>query len=156
MTSQLAAPPESVSIIERAPEKALILRIEGPVSEMPRMMGDAFGRTIQAIQGAGATVVGPPFARYHDFGPTIHAEVGFPFSGTLVAADPLEVVELPGGRAVTTTHVGPYDRIGDAWERAQTFVKEHELTVAGPPWECYLTGPDEPGPPVTQVVFPIG
>jgi effector-binding domain-containing protein len=155
MTTQTTAPPEAVSIIDRQPEQALVLRIEGPVGEMPRMMGEAFGRTIAGIQSAGATVSGMPFARYHGFGPIVTADVGFPFTGTLTPPPGLEICELPGGRAVTTTHVGPYDQIGLAWERAQAFVKEHELTTSGPPWECYLTGPDEPGPPVTQVVFPV-
>ena len=29
------------------------------------------------------------------------------------------------------------------------------MTASGPAWESYLTGPDEPGPPVTEMSFPI-
>jgi effector-binding domain-containing protein len=35
------------------------------------------------------------------------------------------------------------------------FAREHGLTPTGPGWECYLTGPDEPGPPVTEIFWPV-
>jgi effector-binding domain-containing protein len=57
---------------------------------------------------------------------------------------------------VTVTHVGPYDAIGTAWERAQAWMGEQGETPSGPGWETYLTGPDEPGPPVTEITFPLG
>jgi effector-binding domain-containing protein len=93
--------------------------------------------------------------RYFEFGERIKAEAGFPFSGTLVATDRVCQSMLPGGRAVTTTYVGPYDGIGAAWERVTTWLAEHELDRRDAPWEAYLTGPDEPGPPVTAIFFPI-
>jgi effector-binding domain-containing protein len=56
---------------------------------------------------------------------------------------------------VTTTHIGPYDEVGKAWERGMTWMAEHELAPTGPGWECYLTGPDEPGLPVTEIFWPV-
>jgi hypothetical protein len=32
---------------------------------------------------------------------------------------------------------------------------EHQLECAEPAWEAYLTGPDDPGPPVTKIFWPI-
>lgn len=154
MTIQ-ATRPLTVSIVERPAQSALILDIEGPVSEMPKLMGEAFGRTIAAIEASGATPAGPPFARYLGFGQTVKAEVGFPFQGPVAPTPPLRIVELPGGRLVTTTHVGPYESIGEAWDRATSWMTESGLEASGPPWECYLTGPQEPGPPVTEILWPV-
>jgi effector-binding domain-containing protein len=156
MTVHVATSPDVVSIVQREPQEALVVDIEGPTAEMPRMMADAFGRTAAAVESAGATFAGPPFARYHSFGEVVRAEVGFPFLGRVEPpVGPLRIVELPGGRAVTTTHVGPYDKLGEAWERAQAWMAERKLVASGPPWECYLTDPETPGPPVTEVVMPI-
>lgn len=154
MTTRTEAP-ETVSIVELPTRHALILDIDGPVADMPRLMGEAFARTIAAVERAGGTVTGPPLARYLAFGPRVRAEVGFPFIGQVSPEDPLRIVELPGGRAVTTTHVGPYDAIGEAWDRAAGWLRAEGLETAGPPWETYLTGPNEPGPPVTGIFFPI-
>jgi effector-binding domain-containing protein len=154
MTVQ-ATVPESVSTVERPPQPALVLEIEGAVTDIPRLMGDAFGTTLNAFQHGGGVPAGPPFARYLEFGRTVRAEVGFPFRGALTPQPPLRIVELPGGRLVTTTHVGPYESIGEAWDRATGWMTESGTEAAGPPWECYLTGPEEPGPPVTQIFWPV-
>ena len=47
------------------------------------------------------------------------------------------------------------DQIGDAWERVQAWIKEHELESTAAPWEAYLTGPEDPGPPITEIFFPV-
>lgn len=150
-----APPTEEVKVVELTERPAIVVRISGPVESMPTMMGDAFGRTAEAITGAGAAFGGPPFARYLSFGELIEAEVGFPYQGSVEPSGELFVAKLPGGRAVTTTHVGPYDEIGTAWDRVSSWMRAFGLESAGPPWECYLTGPEEPGPPVTEIYFPI-
>ncbi|HET7704306.1 MAG TPA: GyrI-like domain-containing protein [Candidatus Limnocylindrales bacterium] len=135
---------------------AAIVRLAGPVADLPRLMWEAFDLTLKAITAGGATPAGPPFARYLAFGPQVEAEIGFPFSGTVTPSGRVELSELPGGATVMTTHVGPYDTISEAWERVQAWMKEHAMTASGPPWEAYVTGPQDPGPPVTEIYFPIG
>lgn len=151
-TRPVAAP----RIVELAARPAAVVRIEGTVADLPRLIGEAFGLTAGAITASGATIAGPPFARYLAFGGRIEAEVGFPFEGRLVPTERVFEAKLPGGRAVTVTHVGPYDEIGSAWERAQAWMGHQGVTPSGPGWEAYLTGPDEPGPPVTEIYFPLG
>jgi effector-binding domain-containing protein len=147
-----AKTPEIIDLVERP---AAVVRIDATMEEFPRLIGEAFGLAAQAIQGCDATIAGHPFARYLSFGDRIEAEAGFPLVGTLVPTDRVTPMLLPGGRAVTVTHVGPYDEIGAAWERTTAWMGEHGLEGAGPPWEAYLTGPDEPGPPVTEIFLPI-
>jgi effector-binding domain-containing protein len=147
-----AKTPEIIELVERP---AAVVRIDATMEEFPRLVGEAFGLAAQAIQGSDATIAGHPFARYLSFGFRIEAEAGFPLDGTLVPTDRVTPTLLPGGRAVTATHVGAYDEIAAAWERTTAWMGEHHLEGAGPPWEAYLTGPDEPGPPVTEIFWPI-
>lgn len=147
-----AITPEFVELLERP---AAVVTIEGRVDEFPRLLGDAFGVTAQAIGASGAVVAGHPFVRYHGFGERIQAEAGFPFAGTLRPTERVHQIVLPGGRAVRAVHVGSYDQIGAAWERVNAWLGEHELVGNGAPWEAYLTGPDEPGPPITEILFPV-
>ena len=140
---------------EIAPRRAAIVRIHGEASELPALMGSAFGVTAEAIMSAGAAFAGPPFARYLSMGAPFEAEVGFPFAGEVRPDGPVEIVELPGGPVVRTRHVGSYETIGLAWDRAAAWMREHELTITGAPWECYLTGPEEPGDPITEIVWPV-
>jgi effector-binding domain-containing protein len=148
-------PAKTPEIVELAERPAAVVHIEATMEEFPRLIGEAFGVTAQTIAVSGATIAGPPFARYLSFGDRIVAEAGFPFAGTVVPTDRVSLTTLPGGRAVTATHVGPYDEISAAWERSGAWMGEQQLASAGFPWETYLTGPDDPGPPVTAIFWPI-
>lgn len=143
------------TIVELPEQAAAVVDIEGPVAELPALLGEAFCLTEAAITASGAEVAGPPFARYLGLGERIRAEIGFPFRGTLRPTDRVRQAVLPGGRAVTTRHVGSYETVATAWERGMAFQREHGLTPSGPGWECYLTGPEEPGPPVTEIFWPV-
>ncbi len=147
-----AKTPEIIELVERP---AAVIPFEVAMADFPQTIGEAFRLTAEAITKGGAVIAGMPFIRYMSFGELIAAEAGFPYAGKLVPIGKVIQTMLPGGRAVTTTHVGPYDEIGAAWDRAQAWMKEHELEMAGPPWEAYLTGPDDPGPAVTEIYWPI-
>lgn len=152
LASRRAKTPEIVELAER---QAAIVPVAATMDEFPRALGEAFGLAARAIADSGATIAGHPFARYLSFGDRIEAEVGFPFTGTLIPTDRVRQATLPGGRAVTATHVGPYDEIGTTWDRATAWMGEHQLECTGSAWEAYLTGPDDPGPPVTEIFWPI-
>src|SRR5690348_17051564 len=82
MTSTiLAAAPQ---IVELEPRHAAVVRVVGATAELPSMLRDAFGATARQIGVSGAQTAGPPFARYLAFGATVEAEVGFPYTGSLV------------------------------------------------------------------------
>jgi effector-binding domain-containing protein len=147
-----ALTPEIVNLPE---QQAAVVEIHGRVDEFPRLLGEAFGLTAGALGASGAVIAGHPFVRYVEFGERVQADVGFPFTGTLVPTDRVRQTQLPAGRAVTTTYVGPYQEIAVAWNRVASWMRERELTASGPAWESYLTGPGEPGPPVTEIFFPI-
>ena len=156
MAEQTATRPGTTPRIVELPErKAAIVDIEGAVGDMPAMVGEAFRLTADAILSSGATFAGEPFSRYLSVGDRIVAEVGFPFEGAHQPTDRVRETTLPGGRAVMTTHVGSYGDLGRAWERGQAWAREQGLTFSAPGWECYVTGPDEPGPPVTEIYWPI-
>lgn len=157
MTESIGTRPvRTPEIVERPEQRAAVVAIHGTLEDFPGLISEAFELTARRIAESGAAVAGPPFARYYEFGEQIKAEAGFPFRGTVRPTDRVIETALPGGRAVTTTHVGPYDEVAAAWERGLAWMKEHELTPTGPGWESYLTGPDEPGLPVTEIFWPLG
>jgi effector-binding domain-containing protein len=149
------APERTPEVVNLEPRRAAVMHVGGQARELPTLLRDAFEATMQQIAVSGGQVAGPPFARYLAFGERIEAEVGFPCTGSLISTDLVREASLPGGRAVLMTHVGPYEEIGEAWNRVSRWLKEQGLEQASAPWESYLTGPDDPGPPVTQIVFPI-
>lgn len=151
--------PESVrsstpELVDLPPQSAAVVRVDGAMGELPGLLAEAFALTATAITRSGAVFAGPPFARYLQFGELVTAEVGFPFVGELVPTNRVYRTELPGGRAVKATHVGPYEGLATTWNEAESWLREQGLLPSATPWESYLTEPDV-SPPVTEVIFPV-
>lgn len=147
--------PTTPEIVELISRPAAVVHVDATLAEFPAALGAAFRDTANAILQGGAVIAGHPFARYLSFKDHIVAEVGFPFAGSIHPAEPVQVLVMPGGRAVKALHVGSYDTIGTTWGSAQAWMREQGLEQAGPAWECYLNGPDDPEPTMTEVFWPI-
>jgi AraC family transcriptional regulator len=55
-------------------------------------------------------------------------------------------------------HRGPYERLAATHQAVESWIRAENLSVAGPPWETYLTDPgDHPDPETweTEVVHPV-
>jgi DNA-binding transcriptional MerR regulator/effector-binding domain-containing protein len=57
------------------------------------------------------------------------------------SADGIDVRELPGGRAVTLLHQGPYDELGRSYAKVLDYVKRQGCEIQTPCREVYLKGP---------------
>jgi effector-binding domain-containing protein len=155
VTQTVATPAISPAIVELVRQETAIMHVSGPTAELPALLGRAFRVTMDQIAVSGGRVVGPPFARYLEFGARVEVDAGFPCTGPIVETELVHAAFLPGGRAVQGTVVGPYEEIGAAWSEVQAWITQHELVPTSPPWESYLSGPGDPGRPVTQIVFPV-
>ena len=73
--------------------------------------------------------------------------VGFPVEEELAAEDPVRFGHLPGGKVLTTLHMGKLDSLSTAYLALQVHMMAEGLTPVGAPWEVYLTDPVwEPDP----------
>ncbi len=81
------------------------------------------------------------------------------YHGSPVARGDFEVVELPEQWVAWTTHLGNFDRVGEATAALGEWVAARGLRRVGPMFNVYVVGPGrEPNPEkwVTEVYVPIG
>jgi effector-binding domain-containing protein len=57
------------------------------------------------------------------------------------SGDGIDVRELPGGRAVTLLHQGPYDELGRSYAKVLDYIKQKGYCAQTPCREVYLKGP---------------
>jgi len=91
----------------------------------------------------GRHIAGKPMALYYDGEYCDHnadIEAGFPVSKS-VSDDEIVCRVLPGGRAITIIHRGPYDDLGNSYRRILSNVEEKKLRIKLPTREVYLKGP---------------
>ncbi len=145
-------------IVELDAQAAAVVRGKVPMDELPDFFGRAFGAVMGLLQAQSVSPTGPAFGFYPSMpGDVVEVCAGFPVAVRLEPAGEVEPMELPAGRAVTTTHVGPYDTLEQTYHELLAWMAEQGLTPAKAMWESYLSDPglEPPEEWRTEIVWPI-
>jgi effector-binding domain-containing protein len=145
-------------LIDRGAEPTLVIRTRASVQQLPQVLGPAWGAIMQYAGRNGLAPSGPPFVGYHNMDmQDLDLEIGFPFARRLSGEAEVLAGELPGGKAAVCLHVGPYDKIGAAYEALQKWLEANGHTPSGVAYESYLNDPQStPAAELqTQVMFPL-
>lgn len=112
-----------------------VVRRRATVQELPKVVPEACGVVwnvvrAQQIKGAGRHV-----ALYLD--DQINLEVGVELETPFAGHGEVVSSTLPSGTVATTTHFGPYNRLGEAHAAVRDWCASHGHAFAGPSWEIY-------------------
>jgi effector-binding domain-containing protein len=148
-----------IKVRQRKATLVMSRRLPVRLSEIGAVMGQAFGDVYGHLTTHGGEPAGPPFVIYHGMPGAdnpFDIEICAPVARATGAATGWQVQELPAGMFATLTHVGPYDTVGTSYEALASWIATHDLTVAGPPREVYLSPADTPPEQVRTVIeFPV-
>jgi AraC family transcriptional regulator len=164
--------PYTVTKTQLTPQLVIVGRKRVKRSDIAATIGEVLPHFFQFAQQRGIALTGHPLTRYVDVGPgLITMEPGMRIASPgqdplqidpswLVPAGEAEVRSdtLPGGPAAMTVHMGPYDKLTDAYAAIQEWMESNGVAPAGAPWECYITDPAEHPNPAdwkTEVFWPI-
>ena len=134
------------------------IRVQTPIEKLSEHMGACYGEVMQCVASQNVQPAGPPFAIYHNMDMSnLDVEIGFPVTSKIESSGRVKAGSIPGGKVAVETHVGPYDTIGDAYNRLTAFVKEKGLEVNNFSYEYYLNDPGETPPEElqTEIYFPV-
>ena len=147
-------------IIEREVAPVLALTHHRPVTM--ETIADGIGKAFRVlVEHAGAHEIqwaGPPFVLYpEDCEGEFEIVVCMPVAEGAAGGEGVTVEEVRGGVCASTVHVGPYSRIGEAYEALQRWMAAHDRRPAGLVREVYLNDPDAVPPEelLTEVDWPI-
>jgi effector-binding domain-containing protein len=156
-------------IVELTEQPSVAVRLRQPMSELD--LAAIYDRYLPLIGGRlanlGAVPAGPPYGRYHEFGPEqADVEVGFPVAGpvdlpavTAVPGGEIGASALPAGPTAVTVHSGPYDTLKQAYDRLSAFIDGQGRSRAAGAWESYVDNPAEVADPAllrTELYWPLG
>lgn len=127
-----------------------------PLANIGETMGSIFREVYEYLNRIGVVTPGQAFGCYvmHEQEQEVEIAAGFTTVHAVPGEGRIQPGRLPGGDAAVCLHVGPYDGIAKAYETIAVWLQSHGRRQAGPPWEVYLSPPEEV-PPRTEVFFPL-
>ena len=148
----------NIETVELEPQPALVVCRKVAITEFGVVLADIYGRVFRHIAEAGQQPAGMPFMRYFSMdGVACDIAAGMPVSEPIPGAGDIEPHELPGGKALTALHVGPYEGVGSVWmlvmQRARELGSEHKFGG----WDVYTNDPGEVAPEAleTRIYLPL-
>jgi effector-binding domain-containing protein len=145
-------------LLDRQTQPALVIRTRASVQMLPQVLGPAWGAIAQYAARLGAQPSGPPFVAYHNMDmQDLDLEIGFPFVQGIAGEGEVLAGDIPGGKAAECLHVGPYDKVGAAYEALQKWMEANGYAPSGVAYEFYLNDPrSTPAAELqTRVIFPL-
>ncbi len=149
----------SITRQDRAAQPVLLIRRRIPRTRLQPMLAECFGRLYGHGQQAGLPIAGWPVARYVATGAGLWTvEAAMPLAIAVPGEGEIEAGLLPGGAVVMGLHGGSYEQLPETNAAIEAWIEQHDLRVAGPHWECYVTDPaahPDPADWRTEVCWPI-
>jgi len=131
-----------ITVVELTAQATACIREKRPMSELHEFFHRAFTEIPAAVAQQGLTVAGPPYALYRGaVTDEVDVEAGFPVAGTFTPTETVNAGELPGGRAATAMHIGPYETLHETYVKVERFLGEAQIAPGDLAWEIYLTDP---------------
>ena len=129
-------------ILETKAERAAIVHLTIPRSEMMKQFGPAAGELMAALAAQGVEPVGALFAHHLKMTPdTFDFELGVKVSAPVKTAGRIKPGQLPGAKVARTVYSGPYEGLPSAWGEFNKWLTANGLDQAEDLWEVYAVGP---------------
>lgn len=146
-------------LVDLQEQPTAVLRGAVPTADLPTFFHDAFSTVASSLAAHGLAPVGPPFGCYLSMpGEMVELVAGFPVVAPIEPDDRVEPFTLPSGRAVTVTHVGPFEQLSHTYDALMHHASATGLALGEVMWEIYLTDPTaQPDPEqwLTRIVWPL-
>jgi effector-binding domain-containing protein len=147
-----------IKLLELPDQPTLSIRATQAVGELPQFFGRVYGSIMQYLTEIGQAPTGMPFAAYHNLDMQhMDVEAGFPVAKVLPERDEIKASSIPGGKFLSTIHIGSYESCETAYNALTEWAKQHGMEPTGLTYEYYLNDPnqDPPVQPQTEIRFPL-
>lgn len=150
----------AVDVTTRRAATAVVTEVTTDQAHISEAFDAAFRELAQYLREEGIAACGPGFAVYHEIAADRpwKATIGVPVLDPGPGTEAIRPGALPGGKVAVIVHEGPYEGLADRWSELTEWLRTHDLSPAGSPWESYVvedsTEP-EPSRWRTEIVWPV-
>lgn len=154
-----ATPAWQVDTLTTFATPALSMKVTVPTKEISAKLGEVYGKILESISKQGLRQSGSVFAIYHKYSPEqVELEPGIPVDKPGKEDGDVKPIVLPAVKAMKLDYMGEYSNMEKAYKFLDDWAAQNKVTVAGAPWEEYVTDPmSEPDTSkwLTRIYYPI-
>lgn len=152
----------SIELTQMKSEPTLAFQSPATMDNLVEIMDKGINGVQDYLKAQGIAPAGPPYAAYHnvkegsDFA-NFDLELGFPVSGPVPVKEGLFLSKTYEGRAVVSTHKGPYPTLEETYCAVMKFIEDNALVPTGVYYDHYLNDPEvtPEAELLTKVVIPV-
>ena len=147
-----------IKLLELPDQPTLVMRSTMPAGKLPEFFGKAYGGIMAYLSQLGEYPAGMPFGAYFNLDMNaLDVEAGFPVARKIEGKGEIQAGLIPGGKFISTLHVGAYDSVKPAYDALAQWAKDNGYEPKGVVYEYYLNDPsaDPSIKPETEIRFPI-
>jgi effector-binding domain-containing protein len=155
----LAGEQQQIEVKNVSSQRVLLLKGKSSIQTIGPDMGSMYGKVYGYMGTKMINPAGAPIALYYSE-PGLEWEIGVavPVPDATVGRGAIESTTLPGGKMVSTLHIGPYEKLSESWNALSDWMKKSNYNSAGPGREVYLLGPPQETDPAkfrTELLWPV-
>jgi len=143
---------------EQTVKHVLSITTTTTIEELPKTLSKCYSSIEGYLYKAGEHPVGAPFVAFHgDDKDALTIEAGYPVRFKIEGKGEIQSKELPTGRKVSCTYIGPYEDIKPGYEDIMKWMEKHNYKPKGVSYEFYKGDQVEMMQEElqTEVVFPV-
>ena len=154
---------DEITIVDVAPQKVIGKRKKGNYTDLADLLPEVF----EYVDTNNIQIQGPPVYLCHETSVdaveqantegTADLEVAIPITGNAQGTEEYQCYDLPGGKMAKILHKGPYETVGETYDKLFRWLGQHQYQITGPLREVYISDPSEVAPEelLTEIYAPI-
>ncbi|OPZ70447.1 MAG: Bacterial transcription activator, effector binding domain [Firmicutes bacterium ADurb.Bin456] len=143
---------------EQKERPALYIRTKTVLSNLPEVIGTAFGEIFNYLNQIGEQPADAPYTAYYNLDmQDLDVEMGFPVRVQLPGRGEIKSGAIPGGKIVSCMYKGPYAKMEEPYNNIFKWIGENGFEPKGVYYEYYYNSPDDvpENELLTKIVIPL-
>lgn len=147
-----------IELLEQKAQPVLAVRTNTAMSELPKVIGENYGKIMGYMTELGTQPVSAPYTAYYNLDmENLDVEMGFPVSQIYPEKDGIQPREIPAGKSACCMYKGPYSGMEQPYNEMFRWIEENGFQPTGVYYEYYYNAPGEvpESELLTNIVIPV-
>jgi len=146
-----------IEMLKQREQPTLTIRTHTKVEDLPRLIGESYGKIGAYLQEIGELMSDIPFVAYHNMDmQNLDVEIGFPVAMPLPGKGAIKQSFIPEGKILFCMYRGPYAEMVSVYEEMAKWITDNGYLPGATVYEYYYNDPEFPESELlTKVVMTI-